>query len=241
MRRKLILSLDVGDPAEALSILRECRDYCDIVKVGSPLFLLGGARIIRNIRDLGKEVFLDLKFHDIPNTVAQAGCRAVDLDVFMFDVHTSGGSAMMKTVVEEVGEYSRETGRRQPLILGVTVLTSIDQKSMRKDLGYRVSVSEHVVSLALKAKGSGLDGTISSAHEIRKIKMACGEKFLIVVPGIRPDWIKDDQKRTATPGEAIRAGADYIVVGRPILKAKDRVKTCEGIIQEIQEAEVSRE
>jgi len=239
VRQKLILSLDVGDPAEALNILRECRDYCDIVKVGSPLFLLGGARIIRNIRDMGKEVFLDLKFHDIPNTVAQAGCRAVDLDIFMFDVHTSGGSAMMKTVVEEVKDYSRKTGRRQPLILGVTVLTSMDQKSMRKDLGCRKPVSELVISLALKAKGSGLDGTISSAHEIRKIRRACGKKFLIVVPGIRLDWMKDDQKRTATPGEAIRAGADFIVVGRPILKTKDRVKTCERIIREIQEAEDS--
>ena len=201
MKSKLIVALDVNSYEQATALVKDLRDVVDVFKVGSVLFTRVGPKIVEFINNQDKNCFLDLKFHDIPNTVAKAVQSAAALRVFMLTVHTSGGGDMLKAAAQMF------PGR--PIIVGVTVLTSVAG-----------NVAAEVVRLAKLAKDCGLNGVVCSPQEIVLLRKAVGEKFVIVTPGIRPAWAEHgDQKRVMTPAEAVTAGTDYIVVGRPIIAA----------------------
>ncbi len=217
-KEKIIVALDVGSIKEEERLLEILSPHVRIFKVGIELFYSCGPKSLDIIKKYDREIFLDLKFHDIPNTVKNAAKVAARLGVFMFNVHVSGGNDMMKAALEGAGEESERLGIDRPHILGVTVLTSIE------------ATEEQVLSLAKLAKDAGLDGVVASPKEVSAIRKNIRKDFLIVTPGVRPEGSdKQDQKRTATPKKAISAGADYIVIGRPITKAKDPVKAIEGI------------
>lgn len=218
MYKKLIVALDVDSFDKAKKLIDKLAPYVSVFKVGSELFTSCGPKIIDYINKKRKKVFLDLKFYDIPNTVKRATLAAAKHRVFMLTLHTSGGFDMLK---EASGALKGK--KQKPLLVGVTVLTS------KKARG-----SSEVVKLARLAKKSGLDGVVCSAKETRQVKKACGKDFIVVNPGIRPAWAeKQDQKRVATPEEAIRNGADFIVIGRPITEAKDPVEATKKILAEI--------
>jgi orotidine-5'-phosphate decarboxylase len=185
------------------------------------------------IRQKGQKVFLDLKYHDIPNTVAKAGEEATKLNVAMFNLHALGGFEMMKKTVEASRAMAKNLGIPKPIILAVTILTSMDEGAL-KEVGVQGPIIEEVGRLAFLASKAGVDGVIASPQEIGIIRERCGGKFLIVTPGIRaPSDKKDDQKRTLTPKEAISAGANYLVIGRPIKEAKDPLEAVQKIIEDI--------
>ncbi|MEN6321777.1 MAG: orotidine-5'-phosphate decarboxylase [Syntrophaceae bacterium] len=238
----LIFALDIGeDIEEAVSWIKLIEDHVKIFKIGKESFTRYGPRIIEKIKERGKEVFLDLKFHDIPNTVAGAAVGAVKQGVFMFNVHALGGRQMMEEAVSAVNEVVKETGVASPIILAVTVLTSLNDGDL-KQLGFNFPASELTVRLSRIAQDAGVSGVVASAQDIENIRTACGHDFIIVTPGIR-DTLKsgDDQKRTATVRDAIMRGADYIVVGRPIRNAVNPVQKVEKIVNEITEGLAMRE
>jgi len=240
-REVLIFALDVGEGIkEAISWVERLKDTVEIFKVGKESFTRYGPRIIDSIREKGKKVFLDLKFHDIPHTVAGAVVGAVELGVYMFNVHALGGRKMMEETV--TAAYSAvKLGRQKPIILAVTVLTSLNDNDLMQ-LGFGCRADELAVRLAKIAQESGISGVVSSVHDIDNIRSACGQDFIIVSPGIREsDVADDDQKRTSTVRNAIMRGADYIVVGRPISKAKDPVCKAEEIVCEITQVLAMRE
>lgn len=232
--KKLILALDVSEQEYALEIVDKFSDYVDIFKVGLELFTSCGPQIIEDINKKGKKVFLDLKFHDIPNTVSRAAVAVTKLGVHMFNVHASGGFEMMKQCRETVIEICMKENIQIPKILGVTVLTSLSREVLRDELGIQHGLRTHVRHLTEIALKAGLDGVIASAREVEVVRNHCGKGFLIVTPGIRPSWTPpDDQKRTMTPRDAIREGADYLVMGRAILQQPDPLKAIELINLEI--------
>ncbi len=231
---RLIVALDVATLSEATDVARRLAPHVAAVKIGSQLFTAEGPRVVRSMCDLGVRVFLDLKFHDIPNTVAGAVASANTLGVWMLNVHCSGGSAMM---AEAAKAASAAASGGRPLVLGVTILTSFDEAGLQTTLGTVRTLRQQVQHLARQAQAAGLDGVVASPHEIADIRQACGPAFLIVTPGVRPaeaDW--GDQRRVMTPGEAIRVGADYVVVGRPILFAKDPAQAAQRIAKDCIEA-----
>jgi orotidine-5'-phosphate decarboxylase len=231
---KLILALDVAELEYAIDVVDKTGSYIDIFKVGLELFTIAGPSILNEIHKRGKRVFLDLKFHDIPTTVARAGVAAARQGVFMFNVHASGGLDMMRRCRDEVVNVCLKENINRPRIIGVTVLTSMSQDIMKAELGIQHSLDTHVRHLAGMSLKAGLDGVVASGREAVKIKGHCGNNFMIVTPGIRPSWAPaDDQSRTMTPKEALRAGADYLVIGRAILNQPDPVKAIELIQQEI--------
>jgi orotidine-5'-phosphate decarboxylase len=231
---KLIVALDVSDRDKALDIVDRLGDQAAVFKVGFELFVTVGPDIVKEIQKKGKRVFLDLKFHDIPNTVTMAALAAARLGVYMFNVHTSGGLAMMKQCRDAVAELCIKENIQRPKIIGVTALTSLDAEILKNELGIHYSLKTHVKRLASLAFEAGLDGVVASPHETVMIKRQCGNDFLVVTPGIRPSWVPpDDQKRTATPRQALRDGADYIVMGRGILKHEDPARALELISLEI--------
>ena len=231
---KLIVALDVSEHTHAIELVEKFKDYVGIFKVGIELFVTSGPKIIEDINKRGKKVFFDLKFHDIPNTVSKAAVAATRLGVHMFNIHTSGGVEMMRRCRDIVIETCLKESLDRPKILGVTVLTSISKEILRDELGIQYSLRTHVRHLSGLALKAGLDGVIASAREAAIIRNHCGRGFLIITPGIRPSWTPpDDQKRTMTPKEAIREGADYLVMGRSILKHADPLKAIELITLEI--------
>jgi orotidine-5'-phosphate decarboxylase len=196
-------------------LARQLRGAAGIFKVGSQLFTAEGPKAVEKLAALGFGIFLDLKFHDIPNTVASAVAAAARLPkIRMMTLHASGGTAMMRAAREALGDR-----KKRPMLLGVTILTSLDQAALEQ-IGLSGSPGSRALALAQLAKESAVDGVVASAHEVKAIREACGPGFLIVVPGVRPTSAElNDQSRVATPGDAIRAGADYLVVGRPITGA----------------------
>jgi orotidine-5'-phosphate decarboxylase len=224
----IIVALDVPSAAEALAIVDHIGDHVDYYKIGSPLFTRIGPAIVREMKARGKRVFLDLKYHDIPSTVANAVESAATLDVDMLTLHASGGPAMLKAAAQAAGS----TG---PRLLGVTILTSFTADDVENVWDKKVlSVRDEVVRLAMLAADSGLHGIVSSALEAETLKRRHGQDFIVVTPGIRPAHGKaGDQARTATPGEATRAGADYLVIGRPITEAADPRAVVEAVRAEI--------
>ena len=232
--KRLVLALDVDNDAEALDIVNELKDDVGMFKVGHQLFTAYGPDIVRRIIGKGGRVFLDLKYHDIPNTVAKASAEAVKLGVSIFNVHALGGLDMMKAAAGSAKETADKLGLPLPVVLAVTVLTSMDEKSLRKELKITRSVQREVSHLARLAQRAGMHGVVASPQELKMLRRAIRGEFVILTPGVRPEWAaKDDQKRTMTPGEAVRAGADYIVIGRPVLKADDRKAAVRKILEEI--------
>jgi orotidine-5'-phosphate decarboxylase len=234
MRERLIVALDVDNLEQAKDLVRLLAPEVGMFKIGKQLFTHAGPQAVRLIQDLGGEIFLDLKFHDIPNTVAKAAIEATRLGVRMFNVHASGSLEMMRTTVKEVERVSRQQKLRRPIMLAVTVLTSLGQEDLQR-VGVERKVADQVVRLALLTKQAGMDGVVASPHEVADIRAACGRQFVIITPGIRPaEANRDDQQRVMTPGDAVRAGVDYIVVGRPILESKDPVKAARTIVAEME-------
>ena len=232
---QLLVALDVDSGERALALAKALRDVAGGFKVGSRLFTLEGPDLVRQLVDSGVKVFLDLKFHDIPNTVAQAVESAVLTGAWMVNVHASGGTAMMQAAARAAAETAALTGRGRPLVIGVTVLTSMDEPTLR-EAGVQRPLLEQVVALARMARTAGLDGVVASPQETASIRAACGPDFTIVTPGIRGAAAgadKNDQSRTMGPAEAIRAGATYIVVGRPIIAAQNPRSAAEAIVQEL--------
>ena len=229
-RRRLVLPLDVDSVREADRWVRLLEGEVGLFKVGKQLFMHAGPDVVRRVQKRGGEVFLDLKFHDIPQTVALAGVEAARLGVRIFNVHAAGGVDMMRTTVAAVGDACRRERLRRPLMLAVTVLTSLADADLKR-VGVSSPAAKQVVRLARLAKACGMDGVVASPREIAAIRRACGPSFVILTPGIRQagDAV-GDQKRVETPEAATRAGADYLVVGRPIRDAADPVAAARGIV-----------
>ena len=240
-RSSLIVALDFDSLSSAVKFAAKIADLVGMFKIGSQLFTAAGPEAVKEIAALGPGVFLDLKFHDIPNTVAGAVLSAAAINgVQLLNVHALGGTAMMGAAAQSVSAASA-MGADRPRLLAVTILTSMDQKSMR-EVGIGGLPKDRVLKLAKLAKKAGVDGVVASVQEARAIRKACGREFLIVTPGVRPSEPEsgktsasglDDQARTATPTEAIRAGADFLVVGRPILMAADPRTAVQALVEEI--------
>ncbi len=236
-KSRLIVALDVDSKNEARSIISELGGEVGAFKIGLQLFTNSGPDFVREMVDSGSKIFLDLKFHDIPNTVAKAALEAARLGVWMFNVHASGGSEMMRRTVEEAANVSEKENLARPKIIAVTVLTS-SGKTTLSETGVEREMTEQVLKLAELAAKCGLDGVVASPLEIVPIRnIFQNRRFLIVTPGIRPAFAtNDDQRRVMTPGEAIATGSDYIVIGRPIIQAADRRKAVAKILEEIETA-----
>lgn len=236
----MILALDVDDGETALGLVGQLGEYVDIFKVGIQLLTREGPKVIKGIRERGKKVFYDAKYHDIPITVAQAGRMAVGLGVYIYNVHTLGGYEMMARTVQATRKEARKLGVKKPLILGVTILTHLEP-GMLKEVGIEKELKDEVIRLAKLARRAGLEGVVSSPQEIGLIRESCGNDFLVLTPGIRPLGAgENEQRRRMTSGEAIKAGADFIVVGRPILQARDPAEAAQRIIKEMEEAIAER-
>lgn len=232
-RKRLIFALDVDCFEDAEKWVKLLHRQVGLFKVGKQLFTRCGPEVVHMIRGEGGEVFLDLKYHDIPNTVAMAGVEACRLGVRMFNVHALGGREMMEKTVAEVDALYPRGSKERPLLLAVTILTSSTEETLR-GIGIDRPVSEMVPRLARLAQEAGMDGVVASPREVGLIRQACGGDFAVVTPGVRPGFASlDDQKRVTTPGEAIAAGADYLVIGRPIAAASDPVAAAEAILAEM--------
>jgi orotidine-5'-phosphate decarboxylase len=235
---KLLVALDVDSGARALELADALRDVAGGVKVGSRLFTLEGPPLVKRLVERGHRVFLDLKFHDIPNTVAQAVESAVHSGAWMINVHASGGVPMMQAAAKAGRDTAVRLGRPAPVLIGVTVLTSMDQPTLQQ-VGVERALLDQVLALARLARDAGLDGVVASPQETAAIRQECGARFAIVTPGIRgasPVAERDDQARTMGPAEAVRAGASYVVVGRPIIAASDPRRAAEAIARELETA-----
>ncbi len=228
----LIFPLDVDGLDEARDWVKELKDHVGAFKIGFELFLREGPRAVEMVREEGRRVFLDLKFHDIPNTVARASAQAVKMGVFMFNVHASGGTEMMKAAARAASEEAAGAGVETPLLIAVTVLTSLDGEALKK-AGFIDAPEKQVERLCLLARDSGLAGVVSSAREATRIRELAGPEFKIVCPGVRPAGAEaGDQKRVATPREAAAAGADFLVIGRPIREARDPREAARRILED---------
>lgn len=225
---RIIVALDYADAASALALVNKLDPGLCRLKVGKELFTASGPQLVRSLVDLGFGVFLDLKFHDIPTTVAKACQAASTVGVWMLNVHACGGFAMMQAAREGISQ-----SRQPTLLIAVTVLTSMDQGTLQQ-VGVNASVEDQVLKLARLAQAAGLDGVVCSAQEARALRQAVGEEFCLVTPGIRPaDAAVDDQSRIVTPIEAIQLGSDYLVIGRPITRAADPLLALHAIHQQI--------
>jgi orotidine-5'-phosphate decarboxylase len=234
---RLIVALDFPNADLALRMAEQLRGQAGLFKVGLELFSAEGPALVRKLVRLGAAVFLDLKFHDIPNTVRSAAREAARLGVALLNVHASGGRAMMKAALEGVREGAPEAPA--PLVLGVTILTSLAGDDLA-EIGWNDSPQNTVIRLSRLAHTAGLGGVVASAQEAAAIRRAIGLDFVIVTPGIRPATADDDQARVSTPEAAIHAGADYLVVGRPITQAPDPEAAAGAIVEEIARALPSR-
>lgn len=227
-RNCVIVALDFATEKDAWQMLEHLDPERCRVKLGKELFTRAGPALVRRIVESGFDVFLDLKYHDIPNTVASACSAAADLGCWMVNVHASGGRAMMEAAAERLAQY-----QTRPILVAVTVLTSMDDAAIA-EVGYNLSADKLVLQLASLTQQCGLDGVVCSAHEIRSIKQQCGQHFMAVTPGVRPKGSRvGDQRRVATPVAALDAGADFLVVGRPITRAEDPQAAVKAIYGEI--------
>ena len=229
---RIFVALDTQNLSKAAGLAQALAGQVGGLKIGKEFFAAQGPDGVRAVAG-GEPLFLDLKFHDIPNTVAGAIRAVVHLRPFMVNVHASGGRAMMQAAGEAAREAAEDLEVNRPLVLGVTVLTSLDEDDL-DDVGQRGPASDQTVRLAKLARDSGLDGVVCSPREIAALRAACGPDLLLVVPGIRPTWaVAGDQKRIMTPAEALGAGADYLVVGRPITGAADPVAAARRLVEEL--------
>lgn len=232
--KKICLALDVDEADRAVDLAIMLKDHVGIFKVGLELFSAAGPAVIDTIIKIGKPIFLDLKLHDIPNTVARTARMLTRLGVSMFNVHGAGGEEMVHAAVTAAQEEADRIGIDVPAVLVVTVLTSINQEILKNQLLIDTTVEDAVSHFATMADSQGAAGVVASPHEVEIVRKKCRKNFLIVTPGVRPlDVAQGDQKRVTTPAQAIRKGSDYVVVGRPISAAKDPVVAAESIVSEI--------
>ena len=234
-KERIILALDVDHFEQAQTLVKEFKDHVGMFKVGKQLFTHCGTKIVDFIKMRGARVFLDLKYHDIPNTVAKAAIEALKLGVDMFNVHASGGLTMMQEARQALQEASGKLLLERPKMIAVTVLTSIDDNELKR-MGIDIAAAELTKKLALLTKEAGLDGVVASGQDIPMIRGLCGPRFIIVTPGVRIGEEKNDQKRTISPAEAVAAGATYIVLGRTVLTAKDPKETLDKIQEDLRNA-----
>lgn len=234
-KEKIIFALDVERFEEAQQLVMELRDHVGMFKVGKQLFTHCGPKIVDFIKLKNSRVFLDLKYHDIPNTVSKAAIEAAKLGVDLLNVHASGGFSMMNQAKKALIEAGKNPDLRRPKIIAVTVLTSLDDGELKR-VGFDIPVIELTKKLALLAKEAGLDGVVAGGSEIEMIREACGRDFLIITPGVRVEDKKDDQKRTITPKEAIQKGASYIVLGRAVRNSADPGALLKKITEDIRDA-----
>lgn len=234
---RIILALDVDDLDEAEKLVVELKDYVGYFKIGLQLFTSYGLSAIKMIRDNGGKVYCDLKFHDIPNTVSHACSNLIKHNINFFNVHLQGGSKMVSQVVKTAKDTSKALGIDPPTILGVSLLSSFGQRTLTEELGVEKNIEVYIMQLTKIAKDNGLDGIVAGASEARKIRQELGEDFIILCPATRPTWAAvNDQVRVDTPTEAIKAGVDYLVIGRPITDAEDKIASVKLIIDEINSA-----
>ena len=237
MRDRLIVALDTDDGEDIDWLSETLIEVVPWVKIGFQAFSTLGTEVFPWLSARGHKVFLDLKFHDIPNTVARDVGTMTKHGANMINMHASGGLEMMQTARNSADDAAYKANIPRPILLGVTLLTSIDETGFQQNFGSERHLTDQVVYLAQSAQEAGLDGVVASPLEIETIRKACGDNFLIVTPGIRPEWAESgDQRRITTPAEAIRRGADYIVVGRPIIEAEDPLEAAEMILDEMRGA-----
>ncbi|WP_227767023.1 orotidine-5'-phosphate decarboxylase [Zhaonella formicivorans] len=235
IKERLIVALDVDTLQEVEELVELLGPHVGMFKVGLQLYTSLGPKVLQTIHAKGGKIFVDLKLHDIPNTVAQASRVLTAYGVRMFNVHASGGLKMMAAAARAVEEAAREKGIAKPLLIAVTVLTSLGEEDLQ-EIGLKGSPEETVLKWAKLAQEAGLDGVVASPRESSLIRAACGPGFLTVTPGVRPQGAEQgDQKRVATPREAIRQGSSYLVIGRPITAAADPVRAAQAILAEMEE------
>lgn len=231
IKDRLIIALDYSNMEDAKNIVETLGETVSFYKVGLELFLNSKGEMVEYLTKKGKKVFLDLKFHDIPNTTTMASLFAARQDVFMFNVHASGGRVMMESVAKKVKEMNPEI-----LSIAVTILTSFSEEGLKETFRSELTLKELALNLAKLTKEAGMDGIVCSPWEAKAIKELCGENFKTVCPGVRPKWsVADDQKRIMTPKDAILNGCDYLVVGRPITKNENPVEAAKKVLAEIEE------
>ena len=234
---RIILALDVPTREAALALAEQVKDRVGGFKIGMELYNACGPAILKEFQDMGAKVFVDLKFHDIPNTVASAVRVLTRLDAWMFNVHASGGREMMEEAAKAAREEAEALGRPRPILLAVTVLTSMNLEQLNEVGVAAATVEEQVVRLAKMAQECGLDGVVCSPKEAAAIRRTLGKDFILVTPGIRPAWsAAGDQKRITTPKDALKLGSTYMVIGRPITRADDPAAAAEKIIAELEES-----
>lgn len=237
IKDKIVLALDVDNIDEAKKLIMELKDYVGVFKVGLQLYTANGGEIFRFMKEQNIKFFFDVKLLDIPNTVAKASENIIRSGANFYNIHTMGGGEMMFESAEAARKTAEELGVEKPTVLGVTVLTSISDDTLNNQLKIPHKSNDYVIDLALLAKKSGLDGVVASVWEARRIKQACGQNFKVLCPGIRPNWSsKDDQKRLATPKVAIKEGADYLVIGRAVTSATNKLEAMQKIHEEIENA-----
>lgn len=235
IRKKLVLALDVESIDEAKKLVDELSPYIGTFKVGLQLFCGYGLEIVDYIKEKNSDFFLDVKLHDIPNTVEKASFNVIKNGANFFNVHATGGIEMMKAAKRGAMAAAEKYNKKKPLVLAVTVLTSINQETLSNELSNKKSVEEFVIQLAKNAREAGLDGVVASAKELKAIKKEVGDDFVVLTPGIRPAWSAvNDQQRIATPSSAIKDGADFIVLGRAVTSASDKIEAIKKIYEEIQ-------
>ncbi len=231
----LILALDVDTMEEAQSLVRELKGSVSEFKVGLQLYTSVGPDVFKMIQDEGSKVFFDGKFHDIPNTVAKAGANLISKGVNVFTVHIKGGSKMISTTVKLARETAKKCGFERPKILGVSILTSFGQRTLTEEIKVNLNIDEYALELSKIAKDSGLDGVLTASNDVASIKKACGDDFMCICPAARPTWsVVNDQVRVITPGNAVKAGFDKIIIGRPVTSAPDRLQAVQLILDEIE-------
>lgn len=234
---RIVLALDVDDLNEAESLVVELKDYVGYFKIGLQLFTSYGFSAIKMIRDHGGKVYCDLKFHDIPNTVSHACSNLIRHNINFFNIHLQGGSKMVSQVVKTAKDTARSLEVDPPTILGVSLLSSFGQRTLTEELCVECNIEDYIIRLTKIAKDNGLDGIVAGASESKRIRQEFGDDFIILCPATRPTWAAvNDQVRVDTPTEAIKAGVDYLVIGRPITDAEDKVAAAKLIIDEINSA-----
>lgn len=234
---RIILALDVDDLDEAEKLVVELKDYVGFFKVGLQLFTSYGFNAIKMIKDHGAKVYCDLKFHDIPNTVSHACSNLIKHNINFFNIHLQGGSKMVAQVVKTSKDTAKSLEIDPPTILGVSLLSSFGQRTLTEELCVEKNIEDYIIQLTKLAKDNGLDGIVAGASEAKRIRQEFGDDFIILCPATRPTWAAvNDQVRVDTPTEAIRAGVDYLVIGRPITGADDKIAAAKLIIDEINTA-----